>query len=175
MRRPARATAMNERPKSMVSMTSDASSTNPGAAQGRVPASSRAVLVAVRFCVACFVCVLLAAPSLAAELSRQEVEARLSAAAGASPNFSSMDLAGLDLSGLDFKAGNLRGVNLQDSNLSGANLHGVELHGANLSGADLTGAVLDVAILRGADLSGAKLHRASAHSAPRAGRCARAW
>ena len=44
--------------------------------------SARAVLVAARFCVACFVGVPLAAPSLAAELSRLEVEARLSAAGG---------------------------------------------------------------------------------------------
>jgi uncharacterized protein YjbI with pentapeptide repeats len=112
------------------------------------------------------------APALAvqaADLTRQEVEAVLTANPDSPPDLSGKDLSGLDLSGLDFRVALMRGANLRGSDLSGAEMRGVELQGADLSGAKLAGANLDLAILRGAKLQGADLTDVSAVSTVLAG------
>lgn len=96
---------------------------------------------------------LIAPPSIAADLSADRVRAILAASQpGSPPDFSGKSLEQLDLSGLDFKKAILKGVNF----------YGAKLVDADLSGADLSGATLNLAwIMRanftGADLSGASL------------------
>jgi uncharacterized protein YjbI with pentapeptide repeats len=100
-----------------------------------------------------------------AELTREEVVARL-AAPGGSADLSRLHLNGLDLQNLDFSGATLRASRLNGANLTGAILDGADLGqawllGANLEGASLRGAQLfqtqlGGANLRGADLTGAR-------------------
>lgn len=101
-----------------------------------------------------------------AQLTRDEVAARLDAAQGGPADFTRTWLNGLDLSGLDFSGAILRAATLNGTDLSGATLDGAILSQAWMIGADLTGASLvgaelfqtqlRDAILSGADFTGAR-------------------
>ena len=96
-----------------------------------------------------------AASALAADLSADEVRARIEAAGGRCSPISPIWISpAWQLAGIDFQ---------------GADLRGTVLKGANLEGADLSDANLDLVILRDANLKGATLPGASAFR-----RCSRA-
>lgn len=87
-----------------------------------------------------------------AELSLDQVSARLNAASPSMPaDFAGKDLSDLDLSGFDFRHANLAGVSFFGSKLVRSDFRGVALVGANLNGA----------WLMGTDFTGANLSRAS--------------
>ncbi|MBO0756162.1 MAG: pentapeptide repeat-containing protein, partial [Bradyrhizobiaceae bacterium] len=130
---------------------------------------------------------LTASGTLAAELTRADVESTLKAApAGQGARFSGQSLARLDLHDLDFTGADLSATDLSDADLRGAKLVGAKLVGAKLprvrlnlawimradfSHADLSDAVLETLVVSaglethpeeaasfvGANLSGAKV------------------
>ena len=92
--------------------------------------------VSTPFCIA--ILILTLSGAFAADLTRDEVQAVLSAASsehGAS--FASRSLAGLDLHELDFTGADLSGADLSDADLRGAKLVASKLVGARLPRARL--------------------------------------
>jgi uncharacterized protein YjbI with pentapeptide repeats len=93
-----------------------------------------------------------AMPVLAADLTRAEVSAALTAATPERP----ADLAGKSLEGLD-----LGDLDFRRAKLAGVNLYGAKLVGADLTGVDLSGATLNLAWIMRANFTGADLSKAS--------------
>lgn len=110
-----------------------------------------------------------------AQLTREEVVAKLAAGAVAGMDFSGAAAPGLtvvnrDLSGTNWRGADLRGVtfsrvNLERAILAGANLRGAVFEEVSLRDADVTGADLSGARLRLVNLSGATLTDVQVHGA----------
>lgn len=112
-----------------------------------------------------FVLCLVGRSCFASDLTRAQIERRLTQSKDAAADFSNLDLSGADLSGLDlhgadFFSSKLPGAKLKGARLASANFTRSDVQNADFSRADLRGATFYAALLDGADFTGADMTRA---------------